>query len=58
MKKASIIFLVVLFFSFRTKEEKSAWIRINQLGYTTKGVKQAVWCSKETKTVQKFYLLD
>jgi len=58
MKRASIIFLVVLFFSFHKKDDKSAWIRINQLGYTTKGVKQAVWCSKESKSVQKFYLLD
>lgn len=50
--------LLTLFFSFHKKEEKSAWIRINQLGYTTKGVKQAVWCSKDSKPVQKFYLLD
>ena len=58
MKKASVILLLIVFFSFHTKEEKSAWIRINQLGYTTNGVKQAVWCSKETKPIEKFYLLD
>jgi len=58
MKKASIILLLTIFFSFHKKEEKSAWIRINQLGYTTNGIKQAVWCSKDSKPVQKFYLLD
>lgn len=58
MKKASIILLLIVFFSFHKKEEKSAWIRINQLGYTTNGIKQAVWCSKDAKPVQKFYLLD
>ena len=58
MKKALVILLLIVFFSFHSKEEKSAWIRINQLGYTTKGIKQAVWCSKDSKPVQKFYLLD
>ncbi len=50
--------LLTLFFSFHKKEEKSAWIRINQLGYTTIGIKQAVWCSKDSKPVEKFYLID
>lgn len=35
-----------------------SWIRINQLGYTTRGIKQAVWCAKTTSTVQSFELID
>jgi endoglucanase len=38
---------VLLLLSFTGKEENiSAWIRINQLGYTPDGIKVAVWCSK------------
>lgn len=37
---------------------KQSWIRINQLGYTTHGIKQAVWCSKDKRPVNSFYLVD
>src|SRR5688572_29527319 len=38
----------IILFAFTTKqEETNSWIRINQLGYQTGGVKVAVWCSKQ-----------
>ena len=37
---------------------EKAWIRINQLGYTPTGIKQAVWCSKESNTLKTFQLVD
>lgn len=37
---------------------QTAWIRINQLGYTPQGKKVAVWCSKENKAVTAFQLMD
>ena len=36
----------------------SAWIRINQLGYTPSGVKVAVWCSKNDVSLTEFQLVD
>ena len=39
--------------------EPTAWIRINQLGYTPGGMKVAVWCGKGSeKTVTNFSLID
>lgn len=38
--------------------QETAWIRINQLGYTTRGIKVAVWGSKENKTLSSFELVD
>lgn len=46
------------FFSFVQKENTNEWIRINQLGYTPKGTKVAVWCSKETNKISSFHLVD
>ena len=40
------------------KVETSAWIRINQLGYTPGGTKVAVYCTKEVWGIKKFYLVD
>lgn len=37
--------------------DTTQWIRINQLGYLPKGIKAAVWCSKETATVDSFTLV-
>lgn len=37
---------------------EQSWIRINQLGYPTKGIKVAVWGSKENKTLSSFELVD
>ncbi|OKL40583.1 glycoside hydrolase [Pontibacter flavimaris] len=41
-----------------TSEEPSAWVRINQLGYTPSGIKVAVWVSKEQKKLRRFELVD
>lgn len=38
--------------------QEQSWIRINQLGYPTKGIKVAVWGSKENKTLSSFELVD
>jgi hypothetical protein len=35
-----------------------SWIRINQLGYPTKGIKVAVWGSKKNSTATGFDLID
>src|SRR3954454_9220829 len=38
--------------------EATAWIRINQLGYTPAGIKVAVGCGKNDKTITTFHLVD
>ncbi|MCX6263578.1 MAG: glycoside hydrolase family 9 protein [Bacteroidetes bacterium] len=35
----------------------SSWIRINQLGYTIHGKKQAVWCSKDKTAPMRFEII-
>ncbi len=47
MYRLWIVFILLSFTSINKKDSPSAWIRINQLGYTPGGVKVAVWCSKE-----------
>ncbi len=37
---------------------QQAWIRINQLGYTTQGLKNAVWASKGAERVRTFALVN
>lgn len=39
-------------------KEATSWIRINQLGYTPQGIKQAVWASKEDKNIREFALVE
>ncbi len=57
--KKGLLFLLLPLLSFWPKEEPSAWIRINQLGYTPDGVKVAVSCGKEGATLPKtFSLVD
>ena len=51
--------LISLFFITKKSENTlPSWIRINQLGYTPNGIKLAVWCSKENKSIQYFQLID
>ena len=50
--------LLVLVLSFQPKQETTAWIRINQLGYMPAGKKVAVWCSKGNQAVTAFQLVD
>ncbi len=57
MKKWLVIALLP-FFSFVKNENPQGWIRINQLGYTPQGVKVAVWCSKDSLTVNRGQLID
>jgi endoglucanase len=44
---------IFLFTSFFRPQQQTSWIRINQLGYTPKGIKVAVWCSKEDPDSQR-----
>src|SRR5689334_12416190 len=57
MKKWLIILLFPLV-SFSQDDKSQSWIRINQLGYTTNGVKVAVWGSKKKEVVTLFHLWD
>jgi endoglucanase len=52
-----LIFLIPAIAGFAT-EQPGSWIRINQLGYPTGGVKVAVWCSKQNDRVTKFQLVN
>lgn len=57
--KKWLLFLLLPLLSFTQNEEPQSWIRINQLGYKTDGVKVAVWCNKDSnKGPAKFYLVD
>src|SRR5215204_5368639 len=50
--KIWISIAVIILFAFTTKQpETNSWIRINQLGYQTDGVKVAVWCSKQDQLI-------
>ncbi|MFM7358433.1 MAG: cellulase N-terminal Ig-like domain-containing protein [Sediminibacterium sp.] len=58
MRLLAIPLLIVLTFSATAKmSADSSWIRINQLGYTTRAIKQAVWCSKGTNIPLYFELV-
>ena len=50
--------LTVVHSSFTTSNPENSWIRINQLGYTTNGVKVAVWCSKVESIVGSWELIS
>jgi endoglucanase len=40
------------------ESQATAWIRINQLGYTPAGIKVAVWGSKSSGQLRRFELVD
>lgn len=44
--------------AFSGQAQTRSWIRINLLGYTTNGIKVAVWCSKEDKVPLNWKLVD
>ncbi|HET9746979.1 MAG TPA: glycoside hydrolase family 9 protein [Chitinophagaceae bacterium] len=51
--------LVLLLFGFSGKKENdSAWIRVNLLGYQPNGVKVAVWGSKEQLAISNWQLVE
>lgn len=52
------ILLLIICFAFKKETGEQNWIRINQLGYTPKGTKVAVWCSKENKLPAFVELVD
>jgi peptidoglycan/xylan/chitin deacetylase (PgdA/CDA1 family) len=59
MKNVLIIsVIIVLFSSGSCKKEKSAWIRINQIGYRTNDIKIAVLISKKNLNLSSFKLVD
>jgi peptidoglycan/xylan/chitin deacetylase (PgdA/CDA1 family) len=59
MKRFFLSFAGILFFtSFYHSSQPTAWIRINQLGYTPNGIKVAVWCSKEQLAIDSWQLID
>jgi hypothetical protein len=61
MKYAWLLILFLFIASWNNPpqtKDPSAWIRINLLGYKPSGIKVAVWCSKEEKTIQTFQLID
>ncbi len=58
MKK---FFFLITCFSFALiskAQNENTWIRINQMGYTPRGIKVAVWCSKEEKILTTFQLIN
>ena len=52
------LFILVLFGFSGKKENDSAWIRINLLGYQPNGIKEAVWCSKQELGISNWELVD
>ncbi|MEJ8817513.1 glycoside hydrolase family 9 protein [Lacibacter sp. H407] len=58
MKNVSLFLFICCSVGFSVKQESTAWIRINQLGYTPNGIKVAVWCSKENNPIGSFQLID
>lgn len=51
-----LIGLLLIFFFHKASGED--WIRINLLGYRPGGLKIAVWCSKENKSLTGFQIVD
>jgi len=58
MYRLMIVFFLLSFTGLKKKDAPSAWIRINQLGYTPGGVKVAVWCSKSVTGISNWELVD
>jgi peptidoglycan/xylan/chitin deacetylase (PgdA/CDA1 family) len=58
MHRLLIVFFLLSFIGAKKKEAPSAWIRINQLGYTPSGVKIAVLCSKSGEGISNWELVD
>lgn len=53
------VFIISITLSINVFAQQSqTFIRVNQLGYTTKNTKVAVWCSKQKQNINKFELVD
>ncbi|MES2331515.1 MAG: glycoside hydrolase family 9 protein [Bacteroidota bacterium] len=58
MKRGTVyILLFGILFPYSIEAQETSWIRINQLGYPTNGIKTAVWCSKKDR-LTSFELVD
>jgi endoglucanase len=59
IKPVLLLIFVGILFSFKPEfENVTEWIRINQLGYTPRGIKIAVWVSKNNELPATFQLID
>ncbi|HEY8657840.1 MAG TPA: glycoside hydrolase family 9 protein [Hanamia sp.] len=59
IKPVLLLIFVGILFSFKPEfENVTEWIRINQLGYTPRGIKVAVWVSKNNELPATFQLID
>ncbi|HVI47477.1 MAG TPA: glycoside hydrolase family 9 protein [Chitinophaga sp.] len=58
LRLSMLLLFVVLTTSHKPADEPAAWIRINQLGYLTKGIKVSVWAAGNVAVPQAFTLLD
>src|SRR5688572_655700 len=59
MSKMFVFVYVFLIFQFDLRAQSSEiWIRVNQLGYSSRETKIAVLCSKALISVKKFELID
>lgn len=57
-KKILCIFSLLLLVASTALAQENQWIRVNQLGYQTKAIKVAVWCSNETTSITNFELVE
>lgn len=58
MHKWLTAFLLFTFSTIHGQKPETSWIRINQLGYKTQGIKVAVWCSKTETGVGNWELVN
>jgi hypothetical protein len=58
MKRIILVFFSLLIAQSIEAQPSEAWIRINQVGYTPKGVKVAVYAAKNQDQVANFELVD
>ena len=64
IKRITFFTLLIIMIQLAVAQDNQSWIRVNLLGYQPKGVKVAVWCSKESSvvnrlsSVRKFQLID
>ena len=58
MRILILLFLLVISQENLFAQTKDAWIRINQLGYATNGVKVPILCSKQPFAVKNFVVID
>lgn len=58
--RISFVFFILIISSqfLFAQTPTNSWIRVNLLGYPTRFIKVAVWCSKEKTTIQYFELVD